>query len=133
MTSKCNQAAQCAGSFCGSLGGMPTSGDERFIAPNLPQELVRLQTIALAVRDAGDTRFDGMKVCEVGEPLLGLGDKVGEGWFRVLHLQSLPGVPRGDTESDPVFANGVGDGFDDFESEPGTILNRSTIFVCSVV
>ena len=112
---------------------MPTSGDERFIAPNLSQEQVRLQTIALAVRDAGDTRFYGMKICEVGEPLLGLGDKVGEGWFRVLHLHSLPGIPRGDADSDSVFANGVSDDFDDFERESGAILNRSTVFVCPVV
>ena len=110
MTSKGNQAAQCVGGFCGGLGGMPTSGDERLIAPNIPEELVRLsRTVALAVFDTRDTRFDGMNVSGVREPLFDLRDKVGEGWFRVLHLHSLPGIPRGDADSDSVFANGVSD------------------------
>ena len=113
---------------------MPTSGDERLIAPNIPEELVRLsRTVALAVFDTRDTRFDGMNVSGVREPLFDLRDKVGEGWFRVLHLHSLPGIPRGDADSDSVFANGVSDGFDDFERESGAILNRSTVFVCPVV
>jgi hypothetical protein len=74
-----------------------------------------------------------MKVSKVREPFLGLRDEVGEGRFRVLHPHSLPGIPRGDTESDSVFANGVGDGFEDFEREPGTVLNRSTVFVRPLV
>ena len=133
MTSKGNQPAQCADGFRGRLGAIPTSRDEHLIAPNLPQELVRLQTVAFEGFVTGDTRFDGMKVSEVREPLFGLRDQVGEGWLRVIHLHSLPGVPRRDSEPDSVFANGVGDGFDDFEREPGTILNRSTVFVCPLV
>ena len=133
MTAKGDQPAQCADGFRGRLGAIPTSRDEHLIAPNLPQELVRLQTVAFEGFVTGDTRFDGMKVSEVREPLFGLRDQVGEGWLRVLHLHSLPGVPRRDPEPDSVFANGVGDGFDDFEREPGTILNRSTVFVCPLV
>ena len=74
-----------------------------------------------------------MKVSEVGEPLPRLRDKVGEGWFRVFHLHSLPGIPGGDAESDSIFANDPGDGFEDFEWEPSTVLNRSTVFVCPLV
>ena len=74
-----------------------------------------------------------MKVSEAREPLFGLRDEVAESRFRVFHSHSLPGIPRGDTESDPIFAHGVGDGFDDFEREPGAVLNRSTVFVCTLV
>ena len=133
MTSKGNQAAQCAGGFRGGLGGKPTGSDEHLISPDLPEELVRLQFVVIAVFDTGDTRFDGVKISEVREPFLGLRDEVGEGWFRVLHPHSLPGVPRGDTESNSVFANGFANGFDDLEREPGTVLNRSAVFVCPLV
>jgi hypothetical protein len=133
MTSKGNQTALGGGGFCRSLRGIPASGDEHLIAPNLPQELVRVAIAAVLVFDTGDTRFDGMKVSKVREPLFRLRDKVGEGWFRVVHPHSLPGIPRGDTESDSVFANGVGDGFEDFERESGTVLNRSTVFVRPLV
>jgi hypothetical protein len=74
-----------------------------------------------------------MKVSEVGEPLFCLRDKVGKGRFRVFHPHSLPRIPRGDAESDSVFSNGLGDGFDDFEWEPGPVLDRSTVFVCPLV
>ena len=74
-----------------------------------------------------------MKVGEVGKPLFCLRDKVGEGWFRVFHPHSLPGIPGGDAESDSVFANGLGDGFEDFEWEPCTVLNRSPVLVCPLV
>ena len=43
------------------------------------------------------------------------------------------GAPRGDTESDSVFADDVGGDFHDFEREHGTVLNRSTVFVCPLV
>ena len=89
--------------------------------------------MAITVFDAGNTRFDGMKVSKVGEPFFGLRDEVSEGWFRVLHLHSLPGIPGGDTESDSIFANGIGDGFDDFQREPGTVLNRSAVFICPLI
>ena len=74
-----------------------------------------------------------MEVGDVGEPFFGLRDKVGESGFRVLHPHSLPGIPGGDTESDSVFANNVCNGFDDFEREPGAVLDRSTVFVCPLV
>ena len=74
-----------------------------------------------------------MKVGEVREPLFGMKDEVAERRFRALHSHSLPGIPRGDTESDSVFANDVADSFDDFEREPGTVLNRSTVFVSPLV
>ena len=74
-----------------------------------------------------------MKVGEVREPLFGLKDEVAERRFRALHSHSLPGIPRGDTESDSVFANDVADGFDDFEREPGMVLDRSTVFVSRLV
>ena len=133
MVSKGDQAAQRTYGFRSGLGGIPTSGDEHLVAPDLPEELIRLQIVAITVFDAGDARFDGMKISKVGEPFLNLRDEVGKGRFGVLHLHSLPGVPGGDTESDSVFANGVGDGFDDFEREPGTVLNRSTIFICPLI
>ena len=85
--------------------------------------LVRLQTVVFQGFVTGDTRFDGMKVSEVREPLFGLRDQVGESWLRFIHLHPLPGVPRRDPEPDSAFTNGVGDGFDDFERESGTILN----------
>ena len=133
MTPKGDQAALLADGFHGALRVVPTNGDEHLIAPNLPQELVRVRFIGLTVFFTRDTRFDNVKVSEVREPLFGLRDEVAEGRFRVLHSHSLPGVPRGDTESDPVFADGVGDGFDNFEREPGTVLHRSTVFVCPLV
>jgi hypothetical protein len=74
-----------------------------------------------------------MKVSEVGEPLSCLRDKVGEGRLRVFHPHSLPGIPRGDAESDSIFADDLGDSFEDLEWEPGTVLNRSTVFVCPLV
>jgi len=133
MTSKGDQPAKLVGGFRGVLRGVPASRDEHLIAPNLPEEVVRVQTVVVTVFDPRDTTFGGMKVSEVREPLFGLRDKVGESRFRVLHSHSLPGIPRGDTESDPIFANGVGDGFDDFEREPGTVLNRSTVCVGPLV
>ena len=133
MTSKGNQAAQRAGGFLSGLGSISTSSDEHLIAPDLPKELVRLRMVAIAVIKAGDARLDNMKVSEVGEPFSGLRDEVGEGRFGVFHLHSLPSVPGGDTESDSVLANSVRDGLDDFERESGTVLNRSTVFICPLV
>ena len=133
MTPKGNQTTPFAGGFRGGLRGKPTSSDEHLIAPNLPEELVRAQIVPFTVFDPGDNRFDGMKVSQVGEPLLGLRDEVGEVRFRILHSHSLPRIPGGDTESDSVFANGAGDGLDDFEGEPGAVLDRSTVFVCPLV
>jgi len=133
MASKCNQATQLADGFRGALRGIPTSTDEHLVAPNLPQELVRVQIVGFTVIGSSDKRFDDVKVSEVGEPLLGLRDKIGESRFRVIHSHSLPVIPRGDAESDPVFADDAGDGLDNFEREPGTVLNRSTVFVCPVV
>ena len=69
------------------------------------------------------TRFDEMEVGKVGKPLFRLGDKVSEGRFRVLHPHSLPRTPGGNPEPDSVLANDLGDGFDDFEWEPGAILD----------
>ena len=83
--------------------------------------------------DAGDARFDGMKISKVGEPFFCLGNKVGESWFRVFHPHSLPSVPGGDAESNSVLANGLRDRFDDFKRKPGPVLNRPTIFVRSLV
>jgi len=133
MTSKGNQPTQPVGGFRGALRGVPTSRYEHFIAPNLPQEVVRGQTVVVTVFDPGDTTFGGVKVSEVREPLFGLRDEVGESRFRVLHSHSLPGIPRGDAESDSVFANGIGDGFDDFEREPGAVLDRAAVFVSPLV
>jgi len=133
MASKGNQPAQLVGGFRRTLGGVSTSGDEHFIAPNLPQEIVRRQAVVVTVFVPSDATFGGVKVSEVGEPLFGMRDEVGESRFRVLHSHSLPGIPRGDPESDSIFANGVGDGFDDFQRESGTVLNRSTVFVGPLV
>ena len=133
VTSKGNQPAQLVGGLRGVLRGVTTSRDEDFIAPNLPEEIIRGQTVVVTVFDPSDTTFGGVKVSEVGEPLFGLRDKVAESGFRVLHSHSLPGIPGGDTESDPVFANGVADSFDDFEWEPGTVLNRSPVLVGPLV
>ena len=133
MTSEGDQATFGVGSLRGGLRGISASSDERLISPNLSKEIVRLCIVAFLVIDTRDTTFDGMKVSEVGKPLFCLRDKVGKGWFRVFHLHSLPGIPGGDAESDSIFANGLGDGFDDFEWEPGTVLNRSTVFVCPLV
>ena len=133
MTSKGNQTAPCASGFRGSLRGIPASGDKHLVAPNLPQELVRVPIAAVLVFDTGDTRFNGMKVSKVRESLFRLRDEVSEGWFWVLHPHSLPGIPRGDSESDSVFANSIGDGFEDFEREPGTILDRSAVSVRPLV
>ena len=74
-----------------------------------------------------------MKVSEIGEPLFGLRDKVGESRFWVLHPHSLPGTPGGDAESDAILANDLGDSFEDFKWESGTALNRSTILVGTLV
>ena len=90
------------------------SSDE-LTTPNLPKELDRVQIIAVKVFDVGDTMFSGK--C----------------WFRVLHPHSMPGTPRGDTESGSVFADDVSDDFHDFEREPSTVLDRSTAFVCRLV
>jgi len=133
MTSKGDQPAQLVGGFRGVLRGIPTGRGEHLIAPNLPEEAVRVQAVVVTVFDPRDTAFCCVKVSEVRETLLGLRDEAGEGRFWVLHSHSLPGIPRGDTESDSVFANGVGDGFDDLKREPGTVLNRSTVFVRPVV
>ena len=74
-----------------------------------------------------------MNVSKVGESLFRLRDKVSEGGLRILHPHSLPAVPRRNAESDSIFANGLGDGLDNFEREPGTVLNRSAIFVRALV
>ena len=133
MTSKGDQATLGFGGLRGSLRGVSTSSDERLVSPNLPEEVVRVYTIRFLIIDTRDNRFDGVKISEVGEPFLDLRDKVGEGRFRVFHPHPLPGVPRGDAEPDSIFSNGVGDGFEDFKWEPGTVLNRSTVFVCPLV
>jgi len=133
MASKGDQPAQLIGGFRRTLRGIPTSRDEHFIAPYLPQEVVRRQLVVVTIFDPSYATFGGVKVSKPGEPLFGLRDEVGESRFRVLHSHSLPGIPRGDTESDSVFTNGVGDGFDDFQREPGTVLNRSTVFVGPLV
>ena len=133
MTSKGDQAALLANGFRGTLRGVPTSGDEHLIAPDLPEEVVRVPIVAVTIFDPSDTRFGSVKVSEVREPLFGLRNEVAESRFRVLHSHSLPGIPGGDAESDLVFANEVADSFDDFEREPGTVLNRSTVFVCPLV
>jgi hypothetical protein len=133
MTSEGNQAALRAGRFRSGLRGIPASSDEHLITPNLPQELVRVNALKFVVSVTSDARFDGMKISKVREPFLGLRDQVGEGRFRVCHPHSLPGIPRGDTESDPIFTNGVDDCFHDLEREPGTVLSRSTIFVRPLV
>jgi hypothetical protein len=119
MASKSDQTTLGSGRLCSVLRGKPTCSDEHLVSPNLPKELVRLSVLALSVSDARDTGFDSMKVGKAGEPLFCLRDEVGKGWFRVLHPHSLPGIPGGDAESDTVFANGLGDGFYDFEWEPG--------------
>ena len=133
MTSKGDQPAHLVSRFHRVLRSVPASGDEHLIAPNVSQEVVRLQTVVVTAFDPRDTTFDDVKVCKVGEPLSGLRDEVGESRLRVLHPHSLPAIPRRDTESDSVFANGIRDSFDYFEREPGTILNRSTVFVCPLV
>jgi hypothetical protein len=133
ITSEGDQATLRVGGLRGGLRGVSTSGDEHLISPNLSKEVIRLFMIAIAVFDTGDTRFDSMKVSEVGEPLSCLRDKVGKGRLRVFHLHSLPVIPRGDAESDSIFPNDLGNGFEDFEWEPGTVLNRSTVFVCPLV
>ena len=74
-----------------------------------------------------------MEESEVGEPLFCLRDEVGKRRSRVFHLHALPGVPGGDPESDSVLADGLGDGFDDLEREPGPVLDRSTVFVRPLV
>jgi len=133
MTSKGDQPVPLVSGFRGALRGVSTRRDEHLIAPNLPEEVVRVQTVVVAVFDPRDTTFGGVEVSEVREPPFGLRDEVGESRFRVLHSHSLPGIPRGDTESDSVFADGLRDSFDDFEREPGTVLNRSTVFVRPLV
>ena len=74
-----------------------------------------------------------MKVSKAREPLFRLRDEVGEGWFRVLHLHSLEGIPRRDAESDTIFTDDLGNCFDDFEWEPCTVLNGSTVLVGPLV
>ena len=133
MTPKRDQPAHLVSHFHRVLRSVPASRDEHLIAPNLPQEIDRLQTVVVTGFDPRDTTFDDVKICKVGEPLSGLRDEVGESRLRVLHPHSLPAIPRRDTESDSVFANSVRDSFDDFEREPGTILNRSTVFIGPLV
>ena len=133
ITPKSNQAALSVGGLRGSLRGIATSSDKHLISPNLSKKIVRFCIIGVLVIVTSDTRFGGMEVSEVGEPLFGLRDKVGEGRLRVFHPHSLPGIPGGDAESDPILADCVGDGFDDLKWEPGTVLNRSTVFVCPLV
>ena len=74
-----------------------------------------------------------MQVSEVGEPLLCLRHKVGEGRSRILHPHPLEGVPGGNPESNPVLADRLGYGLDDLEREPGPILHRSPVFVRPLV
>ena len=133
VTSKGNQAALRVGGLRGSLRGIPPSSDVRLVSPYLPKEIVRIFPIGVTVFDSGDDRFDGVQISEVGESFFGLRDEEGEGWFRVFHPHSLPGIPGGDTESDPIFADGIGDGLDDFEWESGTVLDGPAVFVCSLV
>ena len=133
MTSEGNQATPGVDGLCGGLRGISTGSDEHLISPNLSEEIVRIYLIAVAIIVASDARFCGMKVSEVGEPLLCLGDKVGEGRLRVFHPHPLPGIPGGDPECDSIFADGLGDGFEDFEWEPGTVLDRPTVLVCPLV
>ena len=85
------------------------------------------------VRVSRDTRFDYMEVSEIREPLSCLGDKVGESRLRVLHSHSLPGIPGGNTQSYTVFADDLGDRFDDFEWEPSAVLDGSSVFVRALV
>jgi len=133
MTPKGDQATFGVGGLRGGLRGISTSSDEHLISPNLSEEVVRVCIVPVAVIDTNDARFDTMEVGEVRKSFFSLRDKVGKGGFRVIHLHSLPGIPGGDTESDSVFTNGACDGFDDFEWEPGAILDRSTVFVCPLV
>jgi len=133
MTPKGNQTTLGIDSLRGHLRGISASGDEHLLTPNLPQEVVGIHVIAVVVIGSSDTWFGNVKVGEVGEPLFGLRDEVGEGGFGVLHLHSLPYIPWRDAESYSVLADDAGDSFDDFEREPRAVLNRSTIFVCPLV
>jgi hypothetical protein len=133
ITSEGDQATLRVDSLRGGLGGISTSGDEHLISPNLSKEVIRVYIAGAVVIGIGEMGFDGMKVSEVGEPLSCLSDKVGEGRFRVFHPHSLPGTPGGDAESDAIFAGDLDDGLEDLKWEPGTVLDRSTIFVCPLV
>ena len=53
VTSKGDQPAQCADCFRGRPGAIPTSRDEHLIAPNLSEELVRLQTVVFHISKGG--------------------------------------------------------------------------------
>ena len=128
VTSKGNQAALRVGRLRGGLRGISPCSDVHLVSPDLPKEIVRFHVIS-----ARDNRFDGVEISEIGVSFFGLGDEVGEGWFRVFHLQSLPGTPRGDAESDAIFADDIGDGLDDFEWESGTVLNGPAVLVCPLV
>ena len=128
VTSKGNQATLRVGGLRGGLRGISSRSDVHLISPDLPKEIVRFYVI-----NARLSRFDGMEISQVGVSFFGLGGEVGEGWFRVFHLHSLPGIPRGDAEPDSIFADGIGDSFDDFEWESGTVLNGPAVFVCPLV
>src|SRR5882757_3220976 len=129
MTSKGDQSTLGISGLRRVLRGIPTNRNEHLIPPYLPQEFVRVLSVVVVVIHTIDTRFDDVEVSEVGEPLFDLRDEVGEGRFRVLHPHPLERTPRGHTEPYSVFANGVADGFNDFQREPGTVLNRSTVLV----
>src|SRR5882757_6487577 len=90
MTSKGDQSTLGISGLRRVLRGIPTSRNEYLIPPYLPQEFVRVLSVVVVVLGAIDTRLEGMKVSDVGEPLFDLRDEVDEGGFRVLHPHPLP-------------------------------------------
>ena len=56
--------------------------------------------------------------------------KVGLGSSILIPCQGFQGETRNPTRS---FTDSLGDGFEDFEREPGTVLDRSAVFVCPLV
>ena len=128
MAPKGDQATFGFNGLGGGLRDISTRRDEHLISPNLPEELVRVLVAGFKVLDTSNARFDCLKVSEGGEPPFSLGYEVRKGRFWILHSHCLPRIPGGNPESDPIFANGLGDGFGD-----SAVLNRSTVFVRPLV
>ena len=133
VTSKGNQAALLVGGLRGRQGGISSCSDVNLISPDLPKEIVRINPCGVTVVDATNEGFDNMEISEAGVSFFRLRDQVGEGWFRVFHPHSLPGTPGREPEPHSIPADGIGDGFDDFEWESGTVLDRPAVLVCSSV
>ena len=76
MTPEGDQATFGFDGLSGGLRGISTCRDKSFISPDLPQELVRVPVAGFTVVDTSDTRFNGVKICKLREPLLRLGDEV---------------------------------------------------------